>query len=356
MGKDYYGTLKVEKTATDDELKKAYRKLAMKWHPDKNPENRDIAERKFKEVSEAYEVLADSNKREIYDRYGEEGLKQGGGGNPAAGRGGGGGQYAPQRPEDIFAQFFGGGGSPFGGMGGGGDEDGMQGGVPQGMGGMFQGMGGMPGGMGGLGGMGGMHGLGGMPGGMGGMGQQQRQAAPTKAATIEQHLPITLEDLYKGVMKKMKINRKLRTGAEESEILEINVKPGWKQGTKVTFQGKGDDSRPGVLPADIVFIIDEKPHPRFQRDKDDLVYTHSLPLADALTGSVARIEHLNGTSFDLPLRSIVTPSDRLVISGKGMPVSKAPGTFGNMIVKFSIVFPKALSEEQKAQLKEVLTA
>ncbi|XP_076017243.1 dnaJ homolog subfamily B member 6b isoform X2 [Genypterus blacodes] len=108
---EYYHILGVQKNATQEDIKKAYRKSALKWHPDKNPDNKDEAERKFKELSEAYEVLSDENKRHIYDRYGKEGLSQGGGGG-----GGGGGHYDDhfgggftfRNPEDVFREFFGG--------------------------------------------------------------------------------------------------------------------------------------------------------------------------------------------------------------------------------------------------------
>eukprot|EP00204_Picochlorum_oklahomense_P003072 CAMPEP_0118803434 /NCGR_PEP_ID=MMETSP1161-20130426/17151_1 /TAXON_ID=249345 /ORGANISM="Picochlorum oklahomensis, Strain CCMP2329" /LENGTH=104 /DNA_ID=CAMNT_0006731947 /DNA_START=111 /DNA_END=422 /DNA_ORIENTATION=- len=96
MGADYYGILGVGKTATDAELKKAYRKLAVKWHPDKNPDNQEEATKKFKEISEAYDVLSDPEKREIYDTYGEEGLKSGvppGGGQNGMPGGFAGGSY-----------------------------------------------------------------------------------------------------------------------------------------------------------------------------------------------------------------------------------------------------------------------
>ncbi|CAK6969291.1 dnaJ homolog subfamily B member 6b [Scomber scombrus] len=108
---EYYQTLGVQKNATQEDIKKAYRKLALKWHPDKNPDNKDEAEKRFKELSEAYEVLSDENKRNTYDRYGKEGLSQGGGGG-----GGGGGHYDHfggssftfRNPEDVFREFFGG--------------------------------------------------------------------------------------------------------------------------------------------------------------------------------------------------------------------------------------------------------
>ena len=101
-GRDFYKILGVERDASENDLKKAYRKLAMKWHPDKNPDKQEQAEKKFKEVSEAYEVLTDPKKKEIYDRYGEDGLQDGFGGG-----GGGAHGFSQQHARDIFAEFFG---------------------------------------------------------------------------------------------------------------------------------------------------------------------------------------------------------------------------------------------------------
>lgn len=133
MGRDYYSILGVSKTATDDELKRAYRKLALKWHPDRNLDNQDEANARFKEISEAYDVLTDPQKRQIYDAYGEEGLKGGapapgtpeGGGfsgfGPGVSRGGGGYHMDEEAARKLFESLFGGGlggGFSFGGGGG----------------------------------------------------------------------------------------------------------------------------------------------------------------------------------------------------------------------------------------------
>lgn len=327
MGKDYYALLGVAKGTDDNELKKAYRKLAMKWHPDKNPDNKEHATAKFKEISEAYEVLSDPQKREIYDKYGEEGLKQGMGGGPG-GQGGAG--FSFRRPEDVFAELFGR-GSPFGMD----DGDGGFGGFP------FGAFGGMPG----------MPGMGG--GGMPGMGRRAA-SGPVKAKPIEHKLAFTLEELYAGTTKKMKIERKVK-GRPVQEILEIAIKPGWKKGTKITFQEKGDED-PGVIPADIVFILDEKPHPRFTRDGADLIYNTILPLADALCGTALPIQLLDGATETIQIRDVIRPNDTKLVKGKGMPNTKVPGTFGNLIIKFDVRFPRNLSDGAKEQLRAALSA
>lgn len=298
---------------------------------DKNQDNKDYAEKKFKAVSEAYEVLSDPKKKEIYDQYGEDGLR-------ADGAGGGAGGFSARDAEDIFAQFFG------GGMGGGG-------GNPFG-GGMGGGFGGMPGGFGAQ--------FGGMPGGgFGGHGHGHgRREAPArkKADPIEQVLRLTLEEMYYGVQKNLKLTRTvIRGGAEQrvSETLTIDVKPGWKKGTKITFPEKGDES-PGVIAADIIFVVDEKKHPQFERDGNDLITTKVVDLHEALLGTSVFITTLNGKSINVEIPEIVSPKYVKVLVGEGMPLSKSPNSKGDMKIKFDIRFPKELTGEQKAQLKSIL--
>ncbi|KAL5730512.1 hypothetical protein ACHQM5_003319 [Ranunculus cassubicifolius] len=342
MGVDYYKVLGVDKSATDDDLKKAYRKLAMKWHPDKNPNNKKDAEAKFKQISEAYEVLSDSQKREIYDQYGEEGLK---GQVPPPGAGGPGGstffhtgdggsttfRFNPRNADEIFAEFFGFGGSPFGGMGGG--DGGMRGGSR--FGSMFG------------------DSVFSQFGDSGSMSQGMRKAPP-----IESKLPCSLEELYRGITKKMKISREIADASGKTitvdEILTIDVKPGWKKGTKITYPEKGNE-QPGIIPSDLIFIIDEKPHNLFTREGNDLVVTQRISLADALTGCTVNITTLDGRNLSIPIANVVHPAYEEVVPREGMPIPKDPSKKGNLRIKFNIKFPARLTAEQKTGIRKLLS-
>jgi DnaJ-class molecular chaperone len=267
-------------------------------------------------------------------------------------------------PTQIFAEFFGT-SNPFAafGFGGGGgeEEDGGFGGRPGvrmfragpgGMGGGFPGMGG------GLGGMSGFPGMGDM-GSMGGMGAPAggRKRAPSKAEPIKRQLLVSLEELYKGCVKKVKITRQRLnadgTSHPEEKTLEINVKPGWKKGTTITFENEGDEE-PGVIPADIQFILGEKPHDRFERDGNDLIYNAKISLAEALAGTRLDILTLDGRTLPVPVTEIVSPGSVKLIRNEGMPISKAPGTRGDLKIKFSVSFPGYLSEDKKRQLRSLL--
>lgn len=328
MGRDYYKILGVDKTANENEIKKAYRKQAMKWHPDKNQDNKEKAEAEFKNVAEAFEVLSDPQKREIYNRFGEEGLKNGMGG--MGGAGGGGFSFTPSSADDIFQRFFGG------------SSGGLESLFGSGLGG----------------------GIGGMPSGFtrfsqsgGGRDFFSDFNQPRKARPITNTLNCSLEELYTGTVKKMKISRNLTDSSgktmQVSEIVEIHVKPGWKKGTKITFEEKGDEI-PGVIPADIIFVIDEKPHDVFRRSGDDLIHKRSVHLVDALCGFVVELRHLDGTVLAIPVEDVATPTKKVLQRGKGMPNSRS-GAFGDLLIEFNIVFPKRLNPDQKTRIREALT-
>jgi len=338
MGKDYYKTLGLERSATDDEIKKAYRRMALKFHPDKN--KAAGAEERFKEAAEAYDVLSDPKKKEVFDKYGEDGLKAGGvpgAGMAGQGFGGNGGNYHYQFNDDpmkVFAQFFGG-EDPFATFftsSSGGHQ--MQGGMPGG-GGTFMSFG-----------PGGMHSVNGMHGGGGsGMGRHANGSAGKRQdACVTHDLPVSLEDIFKGTTKKMKITRKVlnpdgQTTIVEDKVLTIQIKPGWKAGTKVTFPREGDQA-PNKIPADIVFVIKDKPHAHFKRESSDLRYTAHVPLRDVLCGTTIQVPTIEGASVPLRLTDITRPNTCRRLSGQGLPMPKAPSRRGDLIVEFDVQFPK----------------
>ena len=353
MGKDYYSILGVKKGASDDELKKAYRKMALKFHPDKNKS--PGAEDKFKEIGEAYDVLSDPQKRSVYDQFGEEGLKGGMGQNSGPDFGGGG---IPNGftytyhgdPRATFTEFFGT-SNPFENLFGFGT--------------------GMQPGMGGVGGFDGMDIdietlLGGGGGGGHGHGPFRSQTFHGQSkqqriqdTTVEREVPISLEDIAKGVTKKMKISRRIYedngSSRVEEKVLQINVKPGWKSGTKVTFSKEGDRV-PGKIPADIAFVIRDKPHPVFKREESNIVYTHKLALRDALCGCQIQVPQLGkDTKVTLNLGDeVIKPSTVKRIQGAGLPFPKDSSRRGDLLIKFDIQFPDRISRNSKDILYDVL--
>jgi len=298
---DYYNILKVSRNASDDDLKKAYKKLAMKWHPDKNAAAEAEAEAKFKQISEAYDVLSDPERRQIYDLYGDEALKCA--------------QFPPPNTrdaDDIFAEFFGGSGFGGGKSGGFGENKGCLG----------------------------------------------NDRVIGKAADLENKLPCSLEELYKGSRRKMVISRIVpdeSSGQPKTveEILKIDIKPGWKMGTRITFPEKGNQET-GMVPGDLVFVVDEKPHAVFKRKGNDLVVNKRISLLEALIGKTLELVTLDGRKITVPVTDIVRPGHEVVIPDEGMPISKEPGKKGNLRIKFDVKFPSKLTEEQKSDLKRVL--
>ncbi|VVA90711.1 unnamed protein product [Arabis nemorensis] len=339
MGIDYYNVLKVSRNANEDDLKKSYRRMAMKWHPDKNPTSKKEAEAKFKQISEAYDVLSDPQRRQIYDQYGEEGLKSSD--LPTAAEtaaqqrsyssGNSEFRYYPRDAEDIFAEFFGASESTFDG------STGASSGRTRGDGG----------------------GGGGRRFKSAEAGSQANRKTPPanrKAPAIESKLACTLEELYKGAKKKMRISRVVPDdfGRPKTvqEILKIDIKPGWKKGTKITFPEKGNQE-PGVTPADLIFVVDEKPHSVYKRDGNDLIVEKEISLIDALTGVTVSLVTLDGRNLTIPVLDIVKPGQEIVIPNEGMP-TKDPLKRGDLRVSFEILFPSRLTSEQKNDLKRVL--
>ncbi|XP_076947676.1 uncharacterized protein LOC143619685 [Bidens hawaiensis] len=335
MGIDYYNILKVNRNASVEDLKKAYRRLAMIWHPDKNlTKNKSEAEAKFKQISEAYDVLSDPQKRQIYDLYGEEALKSGQVPS-SSGRGYytnsyyNNGQHPnpnfrfnPRDAEDIYAELFG--GSDGGGGGGSAGRRFKEG--------YFR-------------------------NNVNGGESSGSSSSVKKAPAVENVLACSLVDLYKGAKKKIKISRTVLDSSGKirnvEEILTIDIKPGWKKGTKITFPEKGNQE-PGVIAADIIFVVDEKPHDVFTRDSNDLVMNQEISLLEALTGKMVELTTLDGRNLAIPVTEMVKPGDELTVANEGMPISKDPRKRGNLRIKFDVRYPSRLSAEQKSDLRRVL--
>lgn len=350
MGKDYYKILGISKTASEDDIKKAYRKMALKYHPDKNKAS--DAESKFKDIAEAYEVLSDKKKRDVFDKYGEEGLK---GGIPGSGGGGSSGMHTdgPQfsytfssDPRETFAQFFGT-SDPFS----------MFMGTDTGLGGsMFDRMDvdDDP-----------MHFMGGR---MGGPGTRRAfsfsphdtsKMKKSQDPAIVRDLYVSLEEINQGVTKKMKITRNVinpetKQFKKEEKILTIQVKPGWKEGTKVTFEKEGDQAH-GKIPADIVFMIRDRPHQVFKRDGSNLSFTTKVTLRDALCGTRITVPTLDGPKIYLDYsHDIIRPQTVKRLQGRGLPYPKDPSRRGDILVHFDIQFPNQLTESAKEILRNEL--
>jgi len=356
MGKDYYKILGLSKGATDEEIKKAYRKMALKYHPDKNKSAG--AEEKFKEIAEAYEILSDKKKRDIYDKYGEEGLS-GRGGVGGGGTGNTTFHNTFRDPQEIFKNFFGtnnpfesfynipgmSNSSPFF------NEDGMDTDDP------FASLGGLGSGLGANFGPRtapfrsqsfnvGSHSTGG------------KKKDKVQDPAVEHDLYVSLDDINKGVTKRMKISRRVVAGdgtaKKEEKVLTINVKPGWKSGTKITFQREGDQA-PNKIPADIVFIIRDKPHDQFKREGPDLKYSCKISLKEALCGVLVDIPTLSGDKIPLNLATeVIRPNTVKRIPGYGLPLSKEPNKKGDILVTFDIQFPEKLSQNTKDLLHDLL--
>ena len=340
MGIDYYKVLGLTKDATPTQLKKAYHQLALKFHPDKNQGDAE-AEKKFKQVSEAYDVLSDEQKKKIYDTYGEEGLKGGvppegatGGGFPGgAGRGMGGMPggatytFTSGDASNIFKQFFGS-SDPFSGGAG---EGGFGGGGP-GLHHVFRGFGG--------------------PQGYADFGSPE--ASPySEVPPMEYTFACTLEEIFTGCTKKFNVERTIN-GAADKKQFEVQVLPGYKKGTKVRFAKDGGQVQ-GYNPsqsADLVFVLDEKPHPRFQRDGANLKTTITINLKQALLGTTVEVKGIDGKSISLPLAGVTNNGRKLKVSGEGL-LDRKTNHRGDLFVEFKVQMPTSLDDKTKALVEQM---
>jgi len=282
-------------------------------------------QKRCSKILQRHKVLSDKEKRAIYDQYGEDGLK--GNANMSTGD--------SRMPEEVFARFFTSHGrmGGVGGMGGFFDDDilGMAGDIP-----VFKSV-----------------------RSSGSMGSR-----PPKPKSYEMELRLTLEEIYNGGTKRLKVTRVRwkessgkMTALNEEKVVHIDIKPGWKDGTRITFNGEGNQESYNSQPGDIVFIVKAKPHDRFVRDGNHLMFRQRITLLQALTGFRFPITPLRGGDpIMVSMDEIVSPQRRKILPNEGMPVSKRPGEKGDLIIEFDIEFPKSLNASQKAKLKETLSS
>ena len=351
----FYTVLEVDSSAGQAEIKKAYRKQALKYHPDKAKDvDRAEAERKFKDISYAYEVLSDPEKKQLYDEYGEDALKEGGGGP-------GGGMHDPF---DIFSQFFGGGGGRGGGRRGPRKGEDVVHPLKVSLEEMYNGTekklaltkqvlcktcsgtgskSGQPVTCKGCGGAGAR--------------MQMRQIGPGMIQQMQVQCP-DCGGSGKGIKEADRCGscRGKQVG-QERKVLEVFVEKGMGHGSKIVFRGDADEA-PDTVPGDIVFVLQQKEHDRFKRKDEHLIMTKTLSLADALTGYAFTVEHLDKRTLLLRGEEgeIIKPGEVKCITGEGMPIQGRPFDKGNLYVKFDIVFPVSGSLPQSAVsvLKQIL--
>lgn len=352
--RDYYEVLGVEKNASANDIKKAYRKLAIQYHPDKNPDDKN-AEEKFKEAAEAYSVLSDPDKRARYDQFGHEGL---------GGAAGGGFNGAGMDMNDIFSMF----GDIFGGRGG------------------FGGFGGFGGG----------------------------SAGPQKFRGSDQRVKVrlNLQEIANGVTKKFKLKKYVKcshcdgTGAEGNatetcpdchgtgrvvrtqqsffgmmrsevacprcngegkiiknkcphcngdgvvmgeEVVEVQIPAGVVEGMQLSMRGKGNAGKRNGINGDLLILIEEEKHPTLVRDENDLIYSLLLDIPTAALGGFAEIPTIDGKA-KVTIDPGTQPGKVLRLRGKGLPTLNGYGK-GDIVVNISVYIPETLSKEEKKTIE-----
>lgn len=306
MGRNYYSTLEVARAANDYDLKNAYRRLALKFHPQRTGAQNEA---QFREIAEAYTVLSDPVKRAKFDQYGEEGLKNGTLDQTEYK----GYQYVGD-PMQLFYDFFGE-ASPLAVLI---DENYSK----------FQ------------------------------LQPRTLTNEQKSSSSLDLELRVKLEDLYSCSTICKKIDRQRfdqnNSSYVDTKVLTIKMEKGWKPGMKLKFKGEGNQLYPKSGPAgDIYFTLVEDEHPTFERilDTYDVLYIHKCSLVEAMTGHIISLNLLDGNCLNLHVSEAVNPGYEKRVLEHGFP--KPDGTFGDLIIRWDIEFP-TLSSEQKAALKKVL--
>lgn len=306
MAEDYYKLLGVSKSATKDELKKAFRKLAMKYHPDKNKDDK-VAEEKFKKINEAYAVLSNDEKRKQYDMFGAEGFSR---------------KYSQEDifngfdPRDLFREF-GFGGDMFSNLFGG--RRGARGG-----GGFFN--------------------FGSQFGGGGGGGFQQQ---PQRPQAQEVELRIGLQDAVLGAKRRVQLD-----SGNGPEVLDITIPKGIESGQKLRLKGKGAMDPMTGQRSDLICKITVEPHPDYEIKGRDLVMEVKVPLTVMVLGGSVDVAPLDGNPIKLKVPANSKNNSMLRIKGKGLPGKKGAAD-GNLLVRIQAVLPADLNDKQKKLFEEL---
>lgn len=298
--KDYYKVLGVDHKATQDEIKKTYRKLAMKYHPDQNPGNK-TAEEKFKDINEAYEVLSDPKKRAHYDQLGDSYSQwQSRGGNPGNFNWN---EWVSQQPRGQTGQ------GDFGGY-----ED-IFGGFSDFFSAIF----------------------GGMPGGA-----RTATRQPARAQIIEQKVEITLEEAYRGTQRMFQIG---------DRRIEVRIPPGATTGTKVRVAGAVPTSMGGQK-GDLHLAVEVLPHPHYKLEGTNLTTDAKIDLYTAVLGGAVNVSTLSG-EVRLTIPAGTQSGQKIRLAGRGLPKLKEPKTFGDLLVLIKVDIPKKLTEKQRKLFEEL---
>jgi curved DNA-binding protein len=319
--KDYYKTLGVDRNASQEEIKKAFRKLARKYHPDMNKGDKD-AEEKFKEINEANEVLSDPEKRQKYDQFGThwEQYERAGGRpedfnwNPwqQAGQYGGGGYTTRQVSQEELEELFGNLGGRGGGVGGFSD--------------FFETL------------------FGGMGRGGGGVNFNGQSMGSQRGQDAEHPIEVTLEQAYEGTHVLLQW--------ENGRKIEAQIPPGVKNGSKVRLRGQGGRGTRGGKSGDLFLKIKVLPHPLFERDGDNLKTTVPVGLYDALLGGEIEVAGIN-RRVKLKIPPETENGQTFRLKGLGMPNLRNPEKFGDLMVKVEVKLPKNLTKEEKQRFHEL---
>ena len=303
MSADYYKTLGVDKKASGSEIKKAYRKLALKYHPDKTKGDKTL-EAKFKEISEAYAVLSDSKKRGQYDTFGSEGFQQ---------------RYSQEdifrnsNMADILKEFgFGGGGSAggFSNMFGGGGFSSM--------------------------------------GGMGGGGGCRRNSAPPKGQDLEHEIPLTLDEILTGTSKELNISQ-----GSSVKTISIKIPKGMIKGKKIRLSGKGQQSQYGGASGDLYIKSNPIQPIGYEIDGNDISTKKEIKLTESLLGTKIDVTTPLGKTISLNVPAGTRHKAKMRLAGMGIPYMTGDKT-GDLFVVIYVNMPKELDKEQKNLVEKLV--